>query len=194
MVYTTKHVATIYNITVETVRNWSIEFAEYLSNLTRPGKNKNRLFNVSDLEVLSLVAQMKDQGRTYGDIHATLKIGQRGSAPDLPPEELQLIASTENELQLALQVELLQQMLTQTKADLLAAERRAGEAQALREEKARLEGTLTEKTRELDETKTELRRARDSIEALSRRLGDEYVRGVMETLERKGDLPKREGE
>jgi hypothetical protein len=35
------------------------------------------------MEVLSLVAELKGQGRTYADIHATLKTGQRGTSPEL---------------------------------------------------------------------------------------------------------------
>lgn len=192
MSYSTKHVATLYNVTNETVRNWAIEFGQYLTDTTRPGKNKSRTFSIADMEVLSLVAELKAQGRTYADIHATLKSGQRGSAPELPPNELQLIASSEQERQLVLHIEFLRHRLTHMESDLVAAKREADSVHQIKEEKARIEGRLEVVKEELQETKAALEEAQLRIEELAKAQGEEYVRGVMDTLERKGDLPKKE--
>jgi DNA-binding transcriptional MerR regulator len=191
MAYTTHQLAVFYNVTKETVRNWTTEFGEYLSPLTRPGKNKSRQYTTQDAEVMSLVAEMKQRGLSYADIHASLRSGARGRAPDVPPEELQLIATSDTADQLALQVQQLQHALAATRAQLEQAQRDAASVSALREEKTRLETALEYTKAELSTSQEQLQEARAKIEQLSRQLGEEYARGVLETLERRGDLPKK---
>lgn len=73
-------------IAKETIRQWSIEFAEYLSPSASPSeKGKHRLYNDDDWTVFSLVAEMKDRGVTFEEIHLALKNGQRGELPDGVP-------------------------------------------------------------------------------------------------------------
>ena len=80
--YTSRQVATLLNITGETVRARSEEFAEFLSHLANPGTKRQRQFNESDLQVMVLVNDMKNTGSRFADIHLALKNGQRGALPD----------------------------------------------------------------------------------------------------------------
>lgn len=149
------------------------------------------MYTVADLEVLSLVSEMKRQGSTYADIHATLKSGQRGNAPELPPAELQIIAASDQERQLVLHIEYLQHTLAQVRTEFGVVKKEAATVYQLREEKAKLEATLEYTQRELEETKTALEQSRKQGLNLSKQLGEEYARGVMEALERRGDISKK---
>jgi DNA-binding transcriptional MerR regulator len=198
MTYTSVQLATLYNVQPQTIRNWADEFAEYLSKTGNPGGSRYRIFTVEDAQVFSLVSELKKQRLTYDDIHASLKAGQRGDAPALPPRDLELIASSEREEHYSLQVQLLQGELARVRNELVQAKQDAEKVYELREEKARLETELRltqeqlETSREeMDSKDVELEKAQKRIEELSRQLGEEYVRGVMDTLERKGDLPRK---
>lgn len=79
--YPAHTICDFYKISRETVRTWSAEFAEYLSPTANPGKGRQRQFSDSDLAVLSLVAEMKNQGSLFDDIHLALRNGQRGTIP-----------------------------------------------------------------------------------------------------------------
>ena len=98
MAYTPKHVETIFKISQETVRMWAKEFTFYLSPTATPGKNKHRFFTQEDMQVFSLVKDLKKQGMTFAEIHANLKAGQRGDPPALPPEDVQALVTTDAEL------------------------------------------------------------------------------------------------
>ncbi|MAU12848.1 MAG: hypothetical protein CL607_23715 [Anaerolineaceae bacterium] len=74
----TKEVAELFNIAEPTVRAWSNEFADYLSLDANPGEKRTRYYNQGDVRVLALVTEMKAQGKTVEDIHASLKAGVRG--------------------------------------------------------------------------------------------------------------------
>ena len=80
--YSSTHVATIFHVSTETIRNWSDEFSRYLSFMANPGKGRTRTFNDDDMTVLSLIAEMKRKGSTFEEIHVALGQGQRGDSPD----------------------------------------------------------------------------------------------------------------
>jgi DNA-binding transcriptional MerR regulator len=81
-IYTTSNVATLFDVTQQTVKNWAREFAQYLSPTATPQEGKKRFFTVDDLEVFSLVHEYHKQRLSYEDAHLTLKTGQRGIVPD----------------------------------------------------------------------------------------------------------------
>ena len=71
------------------------------------------------------------------------------------------------------------------------------EAAQIREEKVRLETRLEaeqqrieDKERQIQELKGELGSAQHRIEELLRESGQQYAKGLMDALERRGDLPK----
>jgi DNA-binding transcriptional MerR regulator len=199
MTYTTTQLATLFGVKPQTIRNWAEEFIEYLSPTSKPGLNRNRMFTVDDARVFALVAELKKQKLTYADIHATLQSGERGEPPALPPKDLQLIASSEREQRYSLQIELLQHELARVQNELVYAKGELDKVQELREEKVRLETALrlTQEQRDnleeqLNEKDEQLDKARHRIEELAKQLGEEYARGVMDALERRGELPRKD--
>ena len=91
---TASYVLELFDISRETVRQWSAEFAEHLSPGANPGDRLPRLFTDDDLRVLALVSNMKDEGKRYADIHAALRNGQRAELPDKPAAQVELTATT----------------------------------------------------------------------------------------------------
>lgn len=186
MAYTTRHAAALYNVSTETIRLWTIEFKQYLSPRAQPGKNKYRSYSVEDMEVLSLVAELKRQGLNFADIHVTLQSGQRGTPPDLPPAEVQQITSVDQERRLSLEVDYLQRALIQTKAELEETRALAEQVTQTREENIRLKSNLEYTERELTDTQERLERTTEQllkrIEDLSLQVGREYAKGFVEGL------------
>lgn len=110
--YDTKQAGAIFGRNGETVRTWSEEFKSYLSPTATPGKGRKRIFNGDDMSVFSLVAELKDHGYTYAQIHENLQRGERGVTPDIEPREVDALITTDTERRLMLQVENFQKELT----------------------------------------------------------------------------------
>ncbi len=81
LTYSSRHIASLFKISRETVRVWSREFSAYLSPTAQPEPGRHRNFTDEDLRVFSLVSDMKNRGSVYEDIHAALAAGQRGDPP-----------------------------------------------------------------------------------------------------------------
>ncbi len=79
--YSTKHVTDHFKISPETVRNWSKEFAAYLSDTAKPDSGQSRRFTPDDMEVFALIADYKKRGYHFEDAHLALRSGQRGEYP-----------------------------------------------------------------------------------------------------------------
>lgn len=160
-----------------------MEFREYLSPTATPGKNKHRLFTEADMQVFSLVAELKKQGMTFEEIHAALKSGQRGDPPTLPPEEVQAIVSSDRERRLAIENEYLQQALVRAQEELKQVAAIREELQQTKEQNIRLEAQITI-------YKDQQERLEQTIRELSRELGREYAKGFTDGLREKGDKDK----
>ena len=81
--YTTKNICTWLEISHQTVKTWSDEFARYLSPDAKPGAGKTRRFTEEDVKVFALVASMRAGREKAEDIHASLASGSRGMLPDM---------------------------------------------------------------------------------------------------------------
>jgi DNA-binding transcriptional MerR regulator len=191
MGYSSKHLELIYNVSHETVRRWAEEFAEFLSVTANPGKGKHRIFTDEDMQVLSLVAEYKDRNSTYEDIHAALRSGQRGDMPTLPPPEVQAIVLGENEKRLALELDYLKRALQE-------AQHEARRAEVIREENIKLKAQMEMTEQRVGDLKDQIEqlgaqliKAQDEIRKLSREVGESYGKGILDALERRGDLPSR---
>jgi len=110
--YTTKHVTQLFSVSHETVKNWSQEFADYLSPTATPPAGTKRVFTDDDLQVFALVSDYKKRGLTYSDAQLALKSGQRGEIPEptaidrLPPIVQDMIVRLRNDMdRLQLQLE-----------------------------------------------------------------------------------------
>ena len=182
MAYTSRQIAALYSVSIETIRVWTMEFAQYLSPTAQPGRNKNRVYTVADLEVLSLVSELKRQGKVFNDIHLSLQAGQRGTAPNLEPEEIQAITYGQHEKQLSLEVDHLQHAILRLTEQLKDAEAKAAEAQKAKDENIRLKAQLDYTERDLNETKERLERTIDKLTErvgqLSQQIGSEYAKRI----------------
>jgi DNA-binding transcriptional MerR regulator len=165
-----QHLVLLYGIVLETARQWAIEFQDYLSKSGKPGKNKHRLFSDEDMQVFSLVAEMKQQGRTNEDIHAALKAGQRGDVPLMPPEQLTAMATTDRERSLALQLTYMQQ-------ELIKAQEELGKVQQVKEELAREREAKLQIQARYEEVKRTEQELRTQVMELTKQLGREFNEG-----------------
>jgi DNA-binding transcriptional MerR regulator len=115
---TTQDITQLFSISHQTVKNWSVEFAEYLSPMANPSQGRKRLFTPDDVKAFALVHDYRERGYTYEDIHLALKTGQRGEIPEqagqivptIPPALLTSLRLEMNNLQEKLQT-------TQTERD-----------------------------------------------------------------------------
>lgn len=81
--YNATQVATLFNVARETVRQWSIEFAQDLSPTANPGNGRQRIYTDSDIEIFALIDELKEHGKLYAEIHLALANGQRGTPPQM---------------------------------------------------------------------------------------------------------------
>ncbi len=197
--YSSRHTATIFGVALETIRNWADEFQAYLAPAATPGRGKHRAYSYEDLQVFSLVAELKKQGMTYAEVHAALQNGQRGNPPALPPEDVQALVVGEQERRLSLEVEYLQRSLLRAQEDLKEARAALQAVEIIKADKIRLETRLEDerqrvedKERQIQELKDDLEHAQRRIEELLRESGQQYAKGMLDVLERRGELPKKE--
>lgn len=181
MNYTTDHVAKLYSITTETVRNWCKEYAMYLSANANPGARRQRAFTEEDMKVFSFIAEMRQQGASFEDIRASLEIGQRGDAPGIEADELQNLIVGEVEKRLSLEVSMLRTALAEMNE-------KVREADRLKEENIRLKALLevTQQTdhQRIDDLSGQLKAAQEELRRLEREIGRAYHEGYLEATQR----------
>ncbi len=83
MKYQPKHIQQVLGKSAETVRSWSVEFAEFLSAEANPSSGHRR-YTDEDLQVLSYVNYRKAEGATQEQIVDELAGGQRADPPQEP--------------------------------------------------------------------------------------------------------------
>ncbi len=197
MEYTSRHAVILYKVTAETIRAWSEEFTEFLSVMANPGKGRHRVFTDEDMQVFAYIAERKKQGALFEQIHAELANGSRGVTPPLPPEEIQMLVADEQEKRLSLEVEHLQLSFGRLKQQYEDALARAQQADELKEKfiQAQIELEIVKRVdaERIQELAAELSRARQRIEELAEKVGQSYANGVLDTLERREELAKRNG-
>lgn len=180
--YTTKHVCLLHNVVPQTVRNWAEEFARHLTLGANPGSGRNRHFTVEDMKVFALVSDMKSGGSSFDEIHLSLDNGQRGSAPAMPPDDVQVLALGEHQMELFKQVEELQLTVSRLKEE---RDNALALLEPVKNENTKLKiqlEVIQDRVRTLTE---DLEKSRQEIKDLNREIG--YVKGVMEYLERRYD-------
>lgn len=196
MDYTSRHAVILYKVTAETIRSWTEEFSDYLSPTANPGKGRHRIFTDDDMQVFAYIQERKQQGAVFEQIHAELANGNRGNVPPLPPGEIEVLVSDQQEKRLSLQVENLQLALNRLKQQYDDALVRASEADELKSKYIQIQTELDVIRRvdneRIEELTDELSRARQKIEELSEKVGQSYAKGVLDTLERRGELPKQD--
>lgn len=154
MEYTSKDLTGQFGITAETVRQWCIEFRRHLSpGAGGKGDGSHRRFTVADLEVLSLVHEMRQNKARWEEIHASLDSGQRGSIR----VDAAALVPIESHKQIALLYEAIEKQRSTIAAlelDLAAAKTRADRAEGA---VAGVTDTLMKQIKGLEETIVQLR-------------------------------------
>lgn len=74
---TVSKVAEFLGVDRDKVKQWSKEFAEYLSLTAQPAKGKERQFSEADLRVLAVVANHLELGNDSDDVHFALNSGEQ---------------------------------------------------------------------------------------------------------------------
>lgn len=77
--FTTPQVAERFGVSEQTVKNWTKEFAEYLSPTAAPEKGKTRAFTSEDVAALAVVHELVGRGKNTDAAHVALRAGQRGA-------------------------------------------------------------------------------------------------------------------
>jgi DNA-binding transcriptional MerR regulator len=85
--YSMTQTAKLAKVATATLRNWTAEFADYLSEHANPGRGLERRFTEDDLAVLVTVATMRDQQMPYDDIKTALAAGTRFEPVAMPDTE-----------------------------------------------------------------------------------------------------------
>lgn len=85
--YNVSDLARRFHVSNETIRQWTKEFGQFLSASARPAPGLHRRYEFADLEVLSLVADMRADHALFDEIHASLQAGERG-VPAIDPVAL----------------------------------------------------------------------------------------------------------
>ena len=105
-------------VSVSTIRNWSADFAEFLSPGANPPPGATREYTEDDLKVFATVAVMRAQSVETADIRAALVDGQRLEPVNPPAEEPPTTGGTTTETAVTIYKGMLEEW--RTRADELA--------------------------------------------------------------------------
>lgn len=199
MQYRSQHVATIYGITIETVNVWAREFSKYFSPTANPGQRRTRLFTKDDMAVIDLIATLRKQQMSYDDVHANLASGQRGNPPEVDPEQVQAIVSTEHETRLALDNERLKMALVDAQQALKKAESELARLRDLEDKAIRLEAQieaeraskkelLEHQESQRQELQSQIAALHQQIKELAMQAGREYTKGFVEGIKNREEV------
>lgn len=189
--YPSKHVLTLYKISAETLRKWTLEFRDYLSPTANPGAHKSRFYTIDDLQVISLISEQKNMGFKFEEIHANLQSGQRGVAPEIEPAELDRIVKSGDASDLALMNAHLRHNLALAQETLQKAEKRlellqeAQQAKAVAE--AQLETLKESHEREVDGLRQSITELNDQLRKMAQDSAQQYSKGFQEGWQLRGN-------
>lgn len=183
------HLANLFRVSSATIRNWSIEFASYLSASATPPEGGTRFYTVGDLEVMTWVATRKREGATYETIHVELKSGSRADAPVQSPEHIKTKSADEIQEMAMQQMEKLQITIVDLKQQLANAKELASQVEEVSREKFELKTQLEMTQQALDEQKAEIQRIRDELSKAQGELGNalreqgqQYAKGYRDAM------------
>lgn len=187
--YTTKHAQIIFRVaSSQTIRNWAKEFEQYLSPSATPGKGGTRLFTKEDMKVFALVSELSGQNISFVEIHVALKAGQRGTAPNINPDDLDGLAAGDIEMQLSTELDETRVLANQLQAEL---DTMKEQFQPIKEENIKLHTQIEDRDQRIAELNKQLKEAQERIEKLAEEKGDAYIRGIMEAMKQTGKFTDR---
>lgn len=130
--YKNEDLRDMFGISHETVRKYTIDFQEFLSEGANPDENKHRVYDESDLRVFAVIVSMKGSNHTDDDIRATLAAGQTGDLSSLLNDDTVALSPP-------MQAKLAKQEINNLRSQL---ELSVQEAQTWRDKANRLEGQI----------------------------------------------------
>ena len=79
--YSTQDVLNTFNISHQTVKNWAVKFAKYLSVTARPPDGRKRIFDADDMKVFALLTEYHRLGFRHDEALIALEQGERREIP-----------------------------------------------------------------------------------------------------------------
>ena len=173
--YTVKHVAALHGVADETVRIWAKEFKRHLSTTANTGSRRQRLFTDDDMKIFDLIAELKDEGQTFADIHVALDAGERGGKPETPPDELQAMIVSKDERKLAVLNEELRRKI-------LSLQEEIERLQEIEKDKIRLQAKLESEAERAERAEAQIAELLEERGKLREELGE--LRGELKFVTR----------
>ena len=130
---------------------------------------------------------------SYEDIHANLASGQRGSSPDIEPDQVQAIVSSDAETRLSLENDRLKVAMVEAKSALQKAETDLAKLREVEDKTIRLEAQLEaermarQQLAEQQEThrkelQAQIALLQEQVKELALQAGREYAKGFIEGI------------
>lgn len=169
--YNVNEVANHFRVTSQTIYRWTEDCKNFMSDLAHPDKKGKQYFYTSDdMEVFSLLDEMRNTGRTTQEIIEALAKGERGKFTELnTPKDITVSEEQAFELR--------------DRFELIAKERDEALAEL---QNARLEiAQLQSKAQRSDALESELKQVHGELRQLERTIG-----GLEAKLEMHGIDPK----
>ena len=163
--YKNEDLRDLFNISHQTVRKYSMDFTEFLSEGANPDEpGTHRVYNESDLRVFALIVRMKNSNQSDDEIKSTLIAAAKGELSELLDDPTVTLTSN-------MQMTLAKQELSNlnNKLDMAIAE-----AQQWRDEAKLLKGRIEELEKRPDtiELHKQIARHEMKIEMLEKQLQD----------------------
>lgn len=138
-----------FNVSGETLRQWSMRARRWLSPGANPTGGSHRRFSFSDLEVLTLISELRSQNAKWEGIAERLESGERG-VPAIDPAALVPLESQK-------QLSMLYEMIERFKAERADLEARLVIATTRADRAEGAQDTLRQQLTESQETIIQLR-------------------------------------
>ena len=138
--YKNEDLREMFGVSHETIRKYTIDFKEFLSEAANPSENKHRVYDESDLRVFSVIVSMKNSNHSDNDIKATLVAGAEGDLGSLLDNETLALSAP-------MQVRLAKQEISNLRSQL---EDVVTEAQKWRDKANQLEGQIQQLQTQLE--------------------------------------------
>jgi DNA-binding transcriptional MerR regulator len=180
MKYKARHLRSVFDVSNETIRNWSKEFAKFLSPGANPSGKQHRAYTEEDLSVLTLVAEMRDDGHDFESIHMSLSNGSRGKLPERAPEEIEATSGTKA-------ITLLQSKIVGLQQELVSAEERIGELEGIAKQKDQLEMELRFERSKTEDLSEQIQELQKEVRQLYEKVGREYAKGYVDAMSQSSD-------
>lgn len=185
--FTTRHAQTLFRVaSSQTIRNWAKEFSEYLSPTATPTSGTTRHFTIEDMRVFALISEYSKQSRSFEEMHAALKAGERGHSPTVSPDDVDTLIAGEVEKFLSTELEETRSLAHRLNEEL---DQIKSEVQPLRDENIRLRARIEDRDDRVEELNKQLKETQERVMKLAEEKGEAYVKGIMDAMMRRGDFP-----